>query len=465
MDYHPPRMDGIPEDQFEIYKDVVNGGYRFHDMLLDRLLQLAGPEATVLLVSDHGFHSDHLRPRGIPREPAGPAVQHRSLGVFCLKGPGIKQDERIDGATLLDVTPTVLTLFGLPIGADMDGRVFLQAFEDATEIETIPSWEQEPGPCGMHPPDLRMEPAATQAVLQQFVALGYMQQTENQEKAVEACIREAKYNLARAYLDGRKPREALPLLEALATGNPKQPRFAQYQAQCLTMLGRPTEAKEILARLITTPAAEWEAEDAPAEDGVESVPAPAASPDDQDKSRPWADLMMGAILFQEDKPGEALEYLLRAEKAEPLLPNLHLRLGEVYLRMKWLGDCERAFWRALEIDVESSEAFRGLAIVSLQRRQFEQAAEHALSAVGLQHYMPDGHFCLGVALARLGHFERASLAFETAVSMTPGLLRAHRWLAVIHARPGGDRAKSREHRLLARELGERRRSLAAAVTS
>jgi len=77
MHYHPPRMEGIPEDRYEIYKEVVNGAYRFHDMMLETLLELAGPDATVLLVSDHGFHSDHLRPRGIPAEPAGPAIQHR----------------------------------------------------------------------------------------------------------------------------------------------------------------------------------------------------------------------------------------------------------------------------------------------------------------------------------------------------------------------------------------------------
>jgi hypothetical protein len=86
MHYHPPRMEGIPEEKFEIYKDVVNGAYRFHDMMLQTLLDLAGPETTVILVSDHGFHSDHLRPRGIPAEPAGPAVQHRQFGIVCMKG-------------------------------------------------------------------------------------------------------------------------------------------------------------------------------------------------------------------------------------------------------------------------------------------------------------------------------------------------------------------------------------------
>jgi len=49
MPFHPPRLDGVPEDQFEAYKDVVNGSYRFHDLLLSRLIHLAGPDAHVIL--------------------------------------------------------------------------------------------------------------------------------------------------------------------------------------------------------------------------------------------------------------------------------------------------------------------------------------------------------------------------------------------------------------------------------
>ena len=81
-----------------------------------------------------------------------------------MKGQHVQQDERIYGATLLDVTPTILTLLGLPVGADMDGRVLVQAFEEPPQIARIPSWEQEPGECGMHPSDLRMDPA-TQGVV------------------------------------------------------------------------------------------------------------------------------------------------------------------------------------------------------------------------------------------------------------------------------------------------------------
>jgi predicted AlkP superfamily phosphohydrolase/phosphomutase/tetratricopeptide (TPR) repeat protein len=460
MHFHPPRMEGMPESLFEIYKDVVNGAYRFHDMMLQTLLDLAGPDATVLLVSDHGFHSDHLRPLGIPKEPAGPAVQHRPFGVVCMKGSNIKQDERIYGATLLDVTPTILTLFGLPVGEDMDGRVLVQAFEELPQIKRIPSWENEAGACGMHPADSRMDPAAAQAVLQQFVALGYIQPpSENQAKAVESAVREQQYNLARAHLDARRYQDALPIFEELDRKWPDQVRFAQHLAQCYLLLRRRKEAKSILQRLIMYRPAPPATPEDPEKAGTAAESAPAAvaaEADDPPKPRPWADLLMGVIHFEEGNMDDALASLLKAEESDPRLPDLHLRIGQTYLRQKRTEDAERAFQRALDIDGDSPEAHLGLALVRLRQRRNEDAAEQALLAVGLQHFLPLGHFYLGVALARLGHRERAIVAFETTASMLPGLLAAHRYLATLCTQPGGDPEKAARHRGIYLQLKRRR---------
>ncbi len=483
MHFHPPHLPGIPEDKFEIYKDVVNGAYRFHDMMLETLLQLAGPDVTVILVSDHGFHSDHLRPLGIPNEPAGPAIQHRPFGIICMKGEHIKQDERIYGATLLDVTPTVLTLFGLPVGEDMDGRVLVQAFEESPEITRIPSWENEPGECGMHPGDLRMDPAAAAAVLQQFVALGYIQPpSEDQSKAVESAVREQQYNLACSYLDSRRPQEALPILEELAKKWPDQARFSQQLAQCYLALRKRAEAKAILEELIRNPPKpeplKKKADEAAAElPGIAAVvPEPAAlepaatepaaaaeasapdapAPNAPPAPRPWADLLMGIIHFEEGDMDAALASLLKAESYDPRLPDLHLRIGEVYLRQRRSDDAERAFQKALDIDGDSPAAHLGLAMVCLRKRRNEEAAEQALQAVGLQHFLPMGHFYLGVALARLGHRERSALAFETSLTMLPGLLAAHRWLAALYQQAGGDPGKAARHREIYLQMRRRR---------
>jgi Tfp pilus assembly protein PilF len=170
---------------------------------------------------------------------------------------------------------------------------------------------------------------------------------------------------------------------------------------------------------------------------------------------------MGVIQFEEGKAEEALESLLRAEQSDPHMPDLHMRIGQTYLRLRRLDDAERAFRKALEIDGDSPEAHLGLAMVMLRRRQNEQAVEEALMAVSLQHFLPTGHFYLGVGLARLGHFHRATLAFETAVTEAPGFLNAHRWLIALNSRPGGDPAKAAQHRKLIAQIVERRRSAAA----
>ena len=102
MKYHPPQQPQISDDDFRIYQHVVTTGYIFHDMMLGRLLELTNEDTTVMLISDHGFHPDHLRPRGIPSEPAGPAVEHRDYGIFVLNGPGVQQDQLIHGANLSD---------------------------------------------------------------------------------------------------------------------------------------------------------------------------------------------------------------------------------------------------------------------------------------------------------------------------------------------------------------------------
>ena len=196
MDYHPPRREGIPEKDYEIYKDVVEGGYRFHDMMLGVLMGLAGPETAVIIVSDHGFHSDHLRPRYIPTEPAGPAVQHRQYGIVAMRGPGIRQDERVYGASLLDICPTVLTLLGLPVGRDMDGKPLVGAFLEPPRIETIASWDDVPGEDGRHPPGMRIDPIEAQEAINQLVVLGYIEKPEeNREKAVAQAVSEWNYNL------------------------------------------------------------------------------------------------------------------------------------------------------------------------------------------------------------------------------------------------------------------------------
>src|SRR5205823_6435953 len=137
-------LSWVPNEDFALYQDVVANAYRYHDAMLGTLLSFADENTTVILLSDHGFHPDHLRPGYIPAEPAGPAVEHRHFGILCLKGPALRANEKLFGAGLLDICPTILTLFGLPPGKDMDGKVLVTAFKEPPLVEPIETWDQVP---------------------------------------------------------------------------------------------------------------------------------------------------------------------------------------------------------------------------------------------------------------------------------------------------------------------------------
>ena len=230
MRYHPPKQEQIKQEDFDLYQNVVTMAYQLHDQMLGTLLQNVGDDVTVILMSDHGFHPDHLRPRAIPSIPAGPAIEHRDFGIVAIKGPGIKRDELLHGASVLDITPTLLSMFGLPVGEDMDGKVLVRAFEDPPEVATIPSWDEVAGNDGRHPPHARLDPVASREALEQLVALGYIAKPDaDNAKAVADTVDELKYNLGEAYQDADRHAEALEIFRELHEHDPDEQRYAVHR--------------------------------------------------------------------------------------------------------------------------------------------------------------------------------------------------------------------------------------------
>ena len=221
--------------------------YQFHDEMLGTLLQKAGEDATVILMSDHGFHPDHLRPASIPDIPAGPAIEHSDFGILAVRGPGIRKGELLHGPSVLDVAPTVLTLYGLPVGEDMDGKVLSQAFVETAEVAFIPSWEEVPGADGRHPQHTRLDPVAAHEALEQMIALGYIERPgENRALAVERTIRELRYNLGEAYQDAERHIAAYDIFTGLHAADADEQRFAVRLFVSCQALGMHEEMRRIV---------------------------------------------------------------------------------------------------------------------------------------------------------------------------------------------------------------------------
>lgn len=59
---------------------------------------------------------------------------HKLHGIFLAHGPDIKQGANIEGARIIDLAPTILHMYGVPIPRDMDGRVLAEIFREDSEM-------------------------------------------------------------------------------------------------------------------------------------------------------------------------------------------------------------------------------------------------------------------------------------------------------------------------------------------
>jgi predicted AlkP superfamily phosphohydrolase/phosphomutase/tetratricopeptide (TPR) repeat protein len=406
MPYHPPRMEGIPEADFELYKQVVTGIYKLHDLFLCRLMQLAGPETAIVLVSDHGFHSDHLRPKFTPRVPAGITVWHRPQGVFIASGAGFKRDELVYGARLLDIAPTILHWFGLPVGADMEGRVLEEIFDGPKRpVETVPTWET-----GDDSQRKRksLGPGADKALLEQFVALGYIDEIpDDPGQAAAETNRENDWNIARACMYGQRYAQALPLLENCFHAAPFRTDYAQVLATCQMQLGLLDEADATVAKAAETFGRTEQ-----------------------------ADLVRASIAIQKEDFHAALEALERVREKSPGEVQLQLMLAQSYQALRRFSDAETAARAVLAADPHNAQAFLVLARGFLHADRAEEAADAAAECIGLQFGNPQGHFLLGAALASQEQFEEAVRPLENCLTLAPTFLRAQRLLARVYRRLG-----------------------------
>ena len=429
MEYFPPAMAHVSAEDAEAFSYVVKGVYRFHDMLLARLLAAAGPETTVIVLSDHGFHSDELRPpvaqhTSDPLKKFGkemnPVGWHRQQGIFVAAGPAVRRDELHYGATLLDIAPTVLTLLGLPVPDDMDGRALLKILVDPPAApEHIPTYEIPHPLDGIHRdlPTEETDPWAARQALEQLAALGYIElpSDDHPDQSASAAVRDRKWNLAQVYMSSARPAMAEPLLRELLVEN-DQAMFRCSLGLCLLGLRRPAEAAEIVAPLLDT-----------------------------EGTAPMARLITGRAKLRLHDTAEALRWLEPLRADETRLPRLALALGLTYLRCNLLPEAEAAFRRALERDEDDAEAHDGLGVVLRRQGHYEDAAFEHMRAASLQHNRPQTHVNLGIALARTGQVDWAIRAFEQAVKLYPDQAFAHRCLARLYHGPKRDRDRARHH--------------------
>jgi len=421
MPFHPPRMDAVRPDLYEPLKGVVDAMYEFHDQMLGRLIELAGPAAHIMIVSDHGFVSGASR----PASTAEPSQWHRQFGMFLLAGPGIKKDETLHGATLLDITPTVLTLFGLPVARDMEGKVLVHAFESAPAIERIDSWEDVPDAVY----DARRrevaddDPEAAAASMQQLVELGYIEAPgEDVERDIVRARAASKFNLACTCVDGQHPQRALKLALELADQFPGEPAYLAFAGQAAISAGDAQALGMVCDRLAHL-----------------------------DPANKQLSLFRGFQGWFGNDVNHALQNFELAAQQGHDNAWLQCRIGRAYLRLRLWRRAEDAFRRSLALDKHGAEAHYGLSVALPRQGKLEDGVRSGLQAIALAHDFPLAHFQLGAVLSRMGLFERSLQAFELCLAILPNFALAHRYVSLV-ALKVGQFERAEKHRLLAKQV-------------
>jgi tetratricopeptide (TPR) repeat protein len=341
--YTPPRLPHITAEDVARYGDAVVRYHEDMDGLLGELLEAVGPGANVLVCSDHGFAWGEDRPRAAPGvHTATAAWWHRDPGMLVMAGPDVRQVPERRDAHMLDLTPTLLALAGLPPGTGMTGEVLhwalVPSFEaPAAEPVDYVAALAAPAPAGRAGPD-----PASEELVARLEALGYLDSEGGREPLPTPTPIETPrslMNLGTVYLEQGRDREALAAYRRAAELDPSLPGAWVKVGIAERRLGHLEEALAAYRRALELGGA--------------------------DVHRESASLGMAVVLQELGKPGEALMLL---EAATTFLPEsfiLWKTYGEGALAQGDQVLARQAYERAAALD-DDIEVLNRLAALVLQ---------------------------------------------------------------------------------------------------
>ena len=132
-------------EQIANFGDIVRKYYAYADRVIGELMTEAGPDVTVIIISDHGMHefnqNTEFKPDASLKDLKSGDHPDAPPGIFIAAGPGLVQrklkksfdnltrdDLRMVG-NVYDITPTLLVLLNIPVGEDMLGEPLTKIIE------------------------------------------------------------------------------------------------------------------------------------------------------------------------------------------------------------------------------------------------------------------------------------------------------------------------------------------------
>jgi predicted AlkP superfamily phosphohydrolase/phosphomutase/Flp pilus assembly protein TadD len=317
MLYTPPRMPDVSKVEYDRYHDAIEQAYVLQDEMLGEIMSRIEERTVLMVISDHGFKSGAARLKNRPEIWAGNAAQwHREDGIVAFFGAGVRKGAAIQGASILDVAPTILALAGLPRASNMPGKPILSAFDNATtssfsqeSVATLDGPRQEAGVAG--------SATADGETMKKLEALGYL----TPESA------DAHNNLGQRYQERGEYAKAI---EAYQQAIALRPNFhAAYNnlAVCYGKLKMYDPAEAALRKCI------------------------AIKPDDF-----YAMNNLAVLLIETGRVDDACPVAEEAVRIEPGYVNGRVTLGSAYAMLRRFDDAEREFREVLRLEPGNPQA-------------------------------------------------------------------------------------------------------------
>jgi predicted AlkP superfamily phosphohydrolase/phosphomutase len=130
----PSLFKDVREEDARLFGNIIDAYYIFLDEIVGKHLEAGPSDATYMILSDHGFgpwgeEGGSLEPTGRVYHPTF-SGKHKQNGIIVMAGKNVKKGVDLSDAHIFDITPTILALYGLPVGLDMQGRPLTQAIDE-----------------------------------------------------------------------------------------------------------------------------------------------------------------------------------------------------------------------------------------------------------------------------------------------------------------------------------------------
>ncbi len=228
--FRAPALSGELAAQQAKYGQAVEQMYLYADRLLGEYMAAMDSRTTLVVLSDHGFElgavqDDPSKTRDMRRVSE---QFHRTEGIAYLYGYRVKR-ARLEEPKILDVTPTLLALLGIPPARDMPGRVLSEALDFDAPAAIQASYETGGASGPAAAADSRVNPE----IVEHLKSLGYTGVMSSPQ---------GDRNIAAMHFEAGRFQKAAEAYQALLAADPDDATLHTSLAGCLGAMGRYAEA-------------------------------------------------------------------------------------------------------------------------------------------------------------------------------------------------------------------------------